>query len=135
MVRTGSVGQNFYNFVFPGALGASHTSTLRKIVAGVLTNLSTIAITPATLDVFHLVVVGTAVSVYQNGNLILEATDADLVSGSPGLDLFDSTTLASNTADNWAGGGVATPSPIPVPGGAGTAGDMLIYNRWCSRLW
>jgi hypothetical protein len=57
-------------------------------------------------DVWGIQAVGSTVSGYQNGKLVVQATDTDIKSGSPGVWLYNS----SNQIDNWSGGDAATHS-------------------------
>ena len=55
-------------------------------------------------DVWKIQAVGSTISGYQNGNLVVQATDTNITSGSPGVWLY----YASNQIDNWSGGDVTT---------------------------
>ena len=46
--------------------------------------------------------VGSTISGYQNGNLVVQATDTNITSGSPGVWTY----YSSNQIDNWSGGDV-----------------------------
>ena len=48
--------------------------------------------------------VGSTISGYQNGKLVVQATDTKITSGSPGVWLY----YPSDQIDNWSGGDVAT---------------------------
>ena len=65
----------------------------------------TLTVTPST-DVWKIQAVGSTISGYQNGNLVVQATDTTITSGSPGVWLY----YASNQIANWSGGD-ATTSP------------------------
>jgi Putative esterase len=67
---------------------------------------STLTVAPAT-DVWKIQVVGSTISGYQNGNLVVTTTDTKITSGSPGVWLY----YAANQIDNWSGGDVATTPP------------------------
>src|ERR1700753_458812 len=64
---------------------------------------STLTVTPAT-DVWMIQAVGSTISGYQNGNLVVQATDTHYTSGSPGVWMY----YSSNQLDNWSGGNVTT---------------------------
>ena len=53
-------------------------------------------------DVWMIQAVGSTISGYQNGNLVVQATDTNITSGSPGVWLY----YSSNQIDNWSGGDV-----------------------------
>ena len=55
-------------------------------------------------DVWKIQAVGSTISGYQNGNLVVQATDTNITSGSPGVWLY----YSSNQIDNWSGGDVTT---------------------------
>ena len=55
-------------------------------------------------DVWMIQAVGSTISGYQNGNLVVQATDTKITSGSPGVWLY----YSSNQIDNWSGGDVTT---------------------------
>ena len=55
-------------------------------------------------DVWMIQAVGSTISGYQNGNLVVQATDTHITSGSPGVWLY----YSSNQIDNWSGGNVTT---------------------------
>jgi hypothetical protein len=128
-VRCSAVAQTFYELIVPNPAGSSGTITIRKLVSGVLTNLNTVAATPQIGDVWRLQVIGTAITALQNGVSVLSMTDGSISSGRPGITVFSSASITNTIADNWAGG------DFIGDGGSGTTGDMLIYNRWCSRMW
>lgn len=103
---------------------AAETSRIRKIVAGVVTQLATEnATTWVAGDVVTIGVVGTALTLYRNGTSVLTATDGDIASGKGGLYMFnDSADLATVELDTWevtdgsfsgSGGGIGN-----IPGNA-----------------
>ncbi len=53
-------------------------------------------------DVWMIQAVGSTISGYQNGNLVVQATDTHITSGSPGVWMY----YSSNQIDNWSGGDV-----------------------------
>ena len=55
-------------------------------------------------DVWKIQAVGSTISGYQNGKLVVQATDANIKSGSPGVWLY----YSSNQIDNWSGGNMTT---------------------------
>ena len=55
-------------------------------------------------DVWKIQAVGSTISGYQNGKLVVQATDTNIKSGSPGVWLY----YSSNQIDNWSGGDVTT---------------------------
>ena len=55
-------------------------------------------------DVWMIQAVGSTISGYQNGNLVVQATDTNINSGSPGVWLY----YSSNQIGSWSGGDVAT---------------------------
>ena len=58
----------------------------------------------ASSDVWMIRAVGSTISGYQNGKLVVQATDTKITSGSPGVWLY----YSSNQIDNWSGGDVAS---------------------------
>ncbi|MBV9795876.1 MAG: hypothetical protein JO016_18270, partial [Actinobacteria bacterium] len=75
-----------------------------------LTTSPTLTVTPAT-DVWKIQVTGSTISGYQNGQLVVQATDTKITTGSPGLWLY----YAANQIDNWSGGDAPATSPTPTP--------------------
>ena len=61
---------------------------------------------------------------YQNGNLVVQATDTKITSGSPGMWLY----YSSNQISNWSGGDVSRPPPIRSAGRS-----RGCPARWCCR--
>ena len=55
-------------------------------------------------DVWMIRAVGSTISGYQNGKLVVQATDTKITSGSPGVWLY----YPSNQIDNWSGGDVGS---------------------------
>jgi hypothetical protein len=80
---------------------------------------STLTVAPAT-DVWKIQVVGSTISGYQNGNLVVQATDTSITSGSPGVWLY----YAANQIDNWSGGDVATTPPPTTYSVGGTVSGL-----------
>ena len=62
-----------------------------------------LTISPST-DVWRIQAVGSTISGYQNGNLVVQVTDTSITSGSPGVWLY----YSSDQIGNWSGGEVAT---------------------------
>ena len=55
-------------------------------------------------DVWMIRAVGSTISGYQNGKLVVQATDTKITSGSPGVWLY----YSANQIDNWSGGDVGS---------------------------
>ena len=75
-------------------------------------------------DVWKIQAVGSTISGYQNGNLVVQATDTNIKSGSPGVWLY----YSSNQIDNWSGGDVATTYSV---GGtvSGLSGTVVLQDN------
>jgi hypothetical protein len=70
-----------------------------------------LAVTPAT-DVWRITAVGSTIAGYQNGAQVVQATDASVTSGSPGVWLY----YSSNQIGSWSGGDVAPPRTYTIGG-------------------
>ena len=75
-------------------------------------------------DVWKIQAVGSTISGYQNGKLVVQATDTNINSGSPGVWLY----YSSNQIDNWSGGDVTAPPPIRW-----AVRSRACPGRWCCR--
>ena len=128
MVRIGgTLSSPTCYLVFVSGTGAV---ILEKYVSGTLTNLSGSA-TPAfptvTVhdgDVFSLKVIGTTLSVWQNGQLVCTCTDSAIASGSAGFGAFATTILADAQISLWAGGATG----YAVTGNVGVAGATVSWS-------
>ena len=70
--------------------------------------------------------VGSTISGYQNGNLVVQATDTKITSGSPGVWLY----YASNQIGNWSGGDVTAPATYSVGGTvSGLSGTVVLQDN------
>ena len=106
---------NSPNTVSLWRMGSSSSWTLLK-QSGPLT------ISPSS-DVWKIQAVGSTISGYQNGNLVVQATDTNITSGSPGVWLY----YSSNQIDNWSGGDVTT---YPVGGTvSGLSGTVVLQDN------
>ena len=77
-------------------------------------------------DVWKIQAVGSTISGYQNGNLVVQATDTKITSGSPGVWLY----YASNQIDNWSGGDVTAPATYSVGGTvSGLSGTVVLQDN------
>ena len=82
---------------------------------------------PAT-DVWRIQVVGSTISGYQNGNLVVQATDTSITSGSPGVWLY----YSSDQITNWSGGDMA---PYSVGGTvSGLSGTVVLQDNGGDNL-
>ena len=74
-------------------------------------------------DVWMIQAVGSTISGYQNGNLVVQATDTHITSGSPGVWMY----YSSNQIDNWSGGNVT----IYQVGGtvSGLSGTVVLQDN------
>ena len=81
-------------------------------------------LTVAGSDVWTLEAVGSTISGYQDGNLVVKATDSTYDSGSPGVWLY----YAGNKIADWSGGDVGS--------GSFTVGARCRGCRdpWCCRI-
>lgn len=86
LVRSSTLVETFYlgGFDFTNGLGAG-TFELFKFVDGASTSLATASGTLNFADVLRLEVVGTTLTLKQNGTTVLSATDSDIATGSPGI--------------------------------------------------
>ena len=87
---------NSSNTVSLWRMDSSSSETLLKQSAS-------LTVSPSS-DVWKIQAVGSTISGYQNGKLVVQATDANIKSGSPGVWLY----YSSNQIDNWSGGDVTT---------------------------
>jgi hypothetical protein len=115
MVRCASGGANTGYKAFCG--DATGITTMFKSVAGTLTFLASNPQAWAPGDVATLVAQGTTISLYRNGALLLQVTDAAIAAGSPGI-AYSSTVTGSPSIDAWEGGSASRPA------GGGSGGAM-----------
>src|ERR1700761_5417999 len=105
----------------------SATSWTQLKTSGALT------VTPAT-DVWKIQVVGSTISGYQNGNLVVQTTDTAITTGSPGVWLY----YAANQIDNWSGGSVTTTGTSYSVGGTvsglAAGGTVVLEDNGASDL-
>ena len=86
---------------------------------------ATLTVTPST-DVWKIQAVGSTISGYQNGNLVVQATDTKITSGSPGVWLY----YSSNQISNWSGGDVTTGPTYSVGGTvSGLSGTVVLQDN------
>jgi hypothetical protein len=86
---------------------------------------SALTITPAS-DVWKIQAVGSTISGYQNGNLVVQATDTKITSGSPGVWLY----FSSNQITNWSGGDATAPVAYSVGGTvSGLSGTVVLQDN------
>ena len=77
-------------------------------------------------DVWKIQAVGSTISGYQNGKLVVQATDTKITSGSPGVWLY----YVSNQIDNWSGGDVTAPATYSVGGTvSGLTGTAVLQDN------
>ena len=77
-------------------------------------------------DVWKIQAVGSTISGYQNGNLVVQATDTKITSGSPGIWLD----YATNQISNWSGGDVTTAAAYTVGGTvSGLSGTVVLQDN------
>jgi hypothetical protein len=85
----------------------------------------TLSVSPSA-DVWKIQAVGSTISGYQNGNLVVQATDTKITSGSPGVWLY----YSSNQIDNWSGGDVVAPTTYSVGGTvSGLSGTVVLQDN------
>ena len=108
-----SGAQTAYLFYFAGpagGLGSTGSFQIGKHVAGTFTSLATFAGTANIGDVITGSAVGTTLSLYQNGNLLISLTDASIASGAAGL-VENATVTANAKISAWTGGSVVNAPP------------------------
>jgi hypothetical protein len=100
-----ATGQNLYRFIYFNN-GGSYELRIGKRVSGTGSTLATTVLGATPLPAgttLMLSVVGSTLSLYQNGALALTTTDTQFPSGgAPGIIIFSNTA----TGDNWSGGNV-----------------------------
>lgn len=102
----------------------SASSWTQLAVSGALT------VNPSS-DVWKIQAVGSTISGYQNGNLVVQATDTTITSGSPGIWLY----YAANQITNWSGGDVTTPATYTVGGTvSGLSGTVFLQDNGGDNL-
>ena len=106
---------NSSNTVSLWRMDSSSSETLLKQSAS-------LTVSPSS-DVWKIQAVGSTISGYQNGKLVVQATDANIKSGSPGVWLY----YSSNQIDNWSGGDVTTSTRSAVR-------SRVCPARWCCRI-
>ena len=107
---------NSSNTVSLWRMDSSSSETLLKQSAS-------LTVSPSS-DVWKIQAVGSTISGYQNGKLVVQATDTNIKSGSPGVWLY----YSSNQIDNWSGGDVTSTYPI---GGtvSGLSGTVVLQDN------
>jgi Putative esterase len=84
-----------------------------------------LTVTPSA-DVWRITAVGSTITGYQNGSQVVQATDAGMTSGSPGVWLY----YSSNQIGNWSGGDVAPPTTHTIGGTvSGLSGTAVLQNN------
>ena len=108
---------NSSNTVSLWRMDSSSSETLLKQSAS-------LTVSPSS-DVWKIQAVGSTISGYQNGKLVVQATDTNIKSGSPGVWLY----YSSNQIDNWSGGDVTT-STYPIGGTvSGLSGTVVLQDN------
>jgi hypothetical protein len=108
---------NSSNTVSLWRMDSSSSETLLKQSAA-------LTVSPSS-DVWKIQAVGSTISGYQNGKLVVQATDTNITSGSPGVWLY----YSSNQIDNWSGGNVTT-STYPIGGTvSGLSGTVVLQDN------
>ena len=106
---------NSSNTVSLWRMDSSSSETLLKQSAS-------LTVSPSS-DVWKIQAAGSTISGYQNGKLVVQATDANIKSGSPGVWLY----YSSNQIDNWSGGDVTT---YPIGGTvSGLSGTVVLQDN------
>ena len=109
---------NSSNTVSLWRMDSSSSETLLKQSAS-------LTVSPSS-DVWKIQAVGSTISGYQNGKLVVQATDANITSGSPGVWLY----YSSNQIDNWSGGDVTTATTYPIGGTvSGLSGTVVLQDN------
>jgi len=109
---------------------SSHVSLWRMDSATSWTQLKASgSLTVSPTDVWMIQAVGSTISGYQNGKLVVQATDTHYTTGSPGVWLY----YAANQVTNWSGGDVA---PTYSVGGSvsGLSGTVVLQDNGGDNL-
>lgn len=135
-VRMGTSGvQQGYAFVITGGTGSSTGWNLQKFVSGTFTSLSTGTIGPvASGDKLTLAVVGTQLSAYWNGVLVVVQTDSALTSGSAGFEVDALTSTANAAITAWQGGSIVSAPAIPLIVGQSNSVQHFGYGYGFAQL-
>ena len=104
-----------------GALGGSTFTYIQKFVANALTQIANFSHTWNVNDVVTFAVVGTTLSLYQNGNLIWCGSDSAIASGAPGISLYGDGTAAHCAFSAFSAGGFST----TIGGNVGVSGATV----------
>ena len=97
-----------YMATVQGALGGEIFTYIEKFVANAYTQIVSSPITWNVNDVVTFAVVGTTLSLYQNGNLIWCGSDSAIASGAPGISLYGDGTAAHCAFSAFSAGGFST---------------------------
>jgi hypothetical protein len=128
MVRTtaGATGQNDYDFTATNGGYGSPLYTLNVVTNGSNVQLgAVVSMTLAYGDVIRLSVVGSTISLYQNGVLVTTRTDTTWTSGAPGLQMYNDQATSMSSVIGFAAG---SSNAFPVYGNAGIAGATITYT-------
>ena len=103
-----------YRLAWGGAAtGSGGTLYLQKQVSGTTTVLQSRSLTANIGDVFTLCAIGSDISAYWNGFLVLAITDTSLTSGAAGFQESSSAAVADANITAWSGGSFQSVPPIP----------------------
>ena len=102
-VRMSASANTCYRFVW---LPGTNRWNLERVSSGSITNLDYATFpTPQNGDIVKITAIGTSIRGYINGQLICQATDANIASGQPGIYVGDSTTWLDDWYASEIGGG------------------------------
>ena len=129
-VRT-SAG-TYYGFTW-NLVNSGTTLSIFKVVSGTFTSIGAgIVNTVAVIgSLMRLEVVGTVLNAYVDGNLVLTGSDADIVSGAPGITAFMAAASPTANLTNWEGGSLLwkrSDTVIPIGANGGTEEPSVLYE-------
>ncbi|MCL5884898.1 MAG: host specificity factor TipJ family phage tail protein [Deltaproteobacteria bacterium] len=102
-VRMSDSANTCYRFVW---LPGTNRWNLERVSSGSITNLNyATSPTPQNGDIVRITAIGTSIKGYVNGQLVCQATDANIASGQPGIYVGDSTTYLDDWYASEIGGG------------------------------
>jgi hypothetical protein len=128
---SGAASEYQGTWVGVSGLGVNGGCRIQKFVSGTSTTLASCSgIKLSSGDSVVQASIGTTLSLYFNGVLIMTITDSSLAAGSPGFQMFAVSAATDTVEDNWTGGNVVAAAAIPTPAGtaAGAYGPVPAFG-------